>query len=196
MSGLIYSDKVYTCLSNDFYATNYIGITKSTTGISGTAEIQSSGVVTGLSGLKSGRDYFLGQSGELVEYLDDALEYYAFKVGKALSSTELLLQQPSFSHMDSLNLATLNDDYTWISLPFLANKISFYSDTGNKLSISEATQFNKNILRMTTVEDLVHDCVVFDNGTKKITIVKWTSEGVLLYDPDNLRGTIYFTAIG
>jgi hypothetical protein len=138
---LIYADKLFRANSSvtagntqEYRCYNFIGIATESVSSGTDCRVQVSGVYDGMSGLVAGEDYYIGENlGAISETQDVTISVPLFKIGRAISSTKLMIEKgekgDSFIFPSTYFFTDSGYTYTYIPLYFKPTEVEmFYSD--------------------------------------------------------------------
>jgi len=199
-----------------YSATRFIGFGKNTVGgADQNLLVQSNGIVSGMSGLKPGADYYLDESGQIATFIDDIdglhHDKLVMKIGTAISATKLLIKQPTLSYTTTFTATYLTANPVnkiFVPIPFAASKLDIVAaDTTYPLegSVGVATapyyEYHRIMNTGVFVDNKCANCRVGDGGSDEridLTVLAWTQTGILFATGGNIAGsiTVKLTAAG
>lgn len=183
--------KVYVADNSDINTANQIiGIAKDSGTVDDVGRVQFNGTITGLSGLTTGRSYYLSTAGGL--FLPDTtgtnfqLDFNKTKIGTALSETilQLDIDNERFLWKSEPIHAVATDTSNYVFSPLDANECVIY---GEKWSTAEGGTIN-----------MLGTIVLKRNGPNSTVMVGDTTNYYITYtwDDTNNKITIYNNLVG
>jgi len=178
--GIKDASKVYRAgVTNDYQCHNYIGIAAESVDTDDTPiSIQTFGINPNQASLIAGSDYFIDS---IYGITSVAPSGNVLKIGKALSTTTLLMAQPTHSFYSEFFITSTSPAYYFVPIPFPPQRIFFhayYTAAATDYSEGEATAVgHESCHRSNGSTSSV--CASTADGLI-LFISKWTNCGVLL----------------